>query len=674
MNALRALPARWLYVLSITFGLVAVAPIGAFAADPIAPPPVTAETWAKWKAQLSTRTQAARMPIRAAAQRFVDTGRLGSAPAPSTVQSKRARNAYARQHVSNSKAPTATAKGKVVVPNQPAPGAAGRKVGLKMLRGAGTASVGVLAFNLSYSLTGSAMEGLFGVDSDGFVCDTGSLIGGGAADRMCGVTASPGYELNADVAGMQPGWVGTPSFSYTISGHDVSGFVDVADAPAFMDSGFVKLSVAYGYAPGVPYYGDIRPGQPRYDVFTTNPVGNPSGGMTGSLTLPSDQNNQPINPAEIWTPTTPSFDHVAVMDALGEVVASWYPEGHQLRPPVVDGNPARLFRTTWSCDVGDGGTVVGSADSASFFETDEAWPEYPQAVCEAGILTNFEVDQITDGIDAQRVYEWALPLDVADWAATYPQCADGACTLELEFLDTNTGQYFQCFDVPEGCSDWFANPAKSDLFRCTYGGQVIDLAECALYAPTFTQSLGGGLGDPVTGEKVETTQTGVAPTDPAPITGGSIWGSNPSAANCPPPFQWNSVISPWWYYQGVKCALIATFIPTDPDAPFVALSDAWGESKIGIMFVSWTGIFDVFQMQGSASCRGPGGMLGLGSATTEPIAFYPLNACDNALTDYAPTVKGVLTWASGAYFSVAILNTFAGALGFRFSEPPKESS
>lgn len=649
--------------------------VPSYAADPVAPP-VSDVDWDRYSKELKGRGSAARMPVKAGATRTGSSFNTAAAM-------KRARATYAQKHVTTSKPATpATSsspatKGKVTASQTPKAGPGAKKVGLKMAKGAGGAVAGIIGFNLAYEFTSSVVGGLFGMESNGFICDISQAF----SDSDCSVSADPGYVPNSDAIGKPMGWANTNVLGLTYNGSSsaypktATFTVDIVGPEPVFNSATGTYSVTVtlgdyqcvGNGLGVSINGVAIGRNPSTGATSQWGGGQKSGTVQATC-------NSSNSATMTWTGNSSvAFDHLEFFVSSTAYTANpvrvfWYPQGHSLWTPGANGDPRRHWLTSWQCEIGGGVIMHGSAESEPFFESDPEWPGFPEATCDNGTLVEWHVDQLSDGLDPLRIFEWTLPDDVAEWAAEYPECTDASCTLELQRLDKTTGKAMACFDAPDLCADWFADPQKTENYQCVYGTKVIALDECNLYAPTFSQKLGGGIGDPVTGEKTDTTTTGpgTAPTDPL-ITqpGTSLWGSNNRPGNCPPPFSWSSLINPWWYYQGVKCALVEAFIPAEPAAPFLAASEAWQKTHIATMFASWSGIFDGLRV--TPSCEGP--VLRFPADSYLAGSYSLFTACRGWGAEWAPRIHSASTWIVGVFFSFAMINTITRGFGYDLNAP-----
>jgi hypothetical protein len=508
-----------------------------------APPVNPTVDLATWEAQLRSRVAASRVP--------------GWVYSPSGVTTSSAgRLAGAKRSIALSKAPTAVEAGKVLVPGETAGTAA--KFGM-VLKGAGDVAQTVVGVDLVYSAftgqlaDGFGFQGLTGVKSDGLLCDIQTLFGGG-----CEFAPAQSYVADGDVVvPLVPGWTsGNQVVSCWYGAYGTRACVKTAGI-VYAISG----QAAYAGVTQVTVTGTVL----ASPVSTQNSIGSWVGvfcrggsssvgdlGMGGTLLT--------------WHRTvtcTTGLDRVEIdgQDALsgdwsGSTTptvprdSTWYPVGHPSRPidPIL--NPQRWWVTTWKCDGGSPHTIT----STPWHETDVEWPTPPMPSCDAGSVSEVTVRQTGEGVPDQTLYTWAADPTQTTWAATYPQCTNGSCTLELSRVDASTGTRLACFDNPELCVDWFADPAKTTDYVCTYAGTDLALSECNMYSQVFDQTkrqAGGTIADPQTGE----------------IPAGLVVPPVPAEdASCPPAFSWSALFNPWYYYKGVTCALSWAFVPSAASA------------------------------------------------------------------------------------------------------------
>jgi hypothetical protein len=416
---------------------------------------------------------------------------------------------------------------------------------------------------------GTEISSVIGLPTSGsFICDVGTVFG-----SKCALGQASTYEANGDIGTpTPPGWPAGATLTgykapaspwmYWSDGAAVSA--TVAEAPAFgATSGRMTVRVSHAGTwnphPATPNEAPQPLIQPWAVFRSAN-----SGTYYGVQLTPSDcsWSGSVYACTKVVQSTGAVFDHLELIRASGTFVGGvpldmwttqnglpWYPQGHTKWVPGQDANPQRWWETTWQCSAGAPG---GSQRSASFTETDPEWPGFPTAQCAAGsVVTSILVDQITENGESQRVWEWTAGEGYTEWADTYPQCVGGGCELLLKRIDLVTGARVSCFDNPSLCTKWMTDPGKHENYECSYGGTVVGLEQCFVYAPTFEMGPGSDYADPD------------GNVDPNPTPGGETDPDGPSRdESCPPPFSWSSLVNPWWYYKATSCALSEAFVPT----------------------------------------------------------------------------------------------------------------
>lgn len=479
--------------------------------------------------------------------------------------------------------------GQVTAPKVPASAPVGA------LSKGGAAFAAVTGMQVGWQI-GSGVASLFGLDS------------AGALSSVLGLNPAPGYAPNSDAldSGLPAGWTSAPGpwaqRTYINCGTYCGSYYEGTRwwggplaAPAFgqpVDS-TATATVEYFIdwsTPAADGQGGNFAQSVWVDVMVTK---NGTGTPTRCLRLQGNSFPSEANPAKprrwelsgtppavwkatrgdgtvgMWNESTYTFDHLAAVDVSQQVIARWYPEGHDLRPEPVTGNPERKWEVRYSCTTGVGGVT----QSAAFRESDAQWPQVPAATCSAGEVDSLELWQVTPAAPDMDVLvdSWAASAPVTDWRTAFPECQTTACTLELLRVDQGTA--LSCFAQPEACVDWWttSEPTRSERFECRYAGTVVPLGECKVYSPTFNvatntpvqtstgtvpASAVGPRADPATGDPVPSDGTA-----PAPGTG---TGGQPDG--CPPPFNLQSVVTGYWVYKGVQCALAWAFVPTKTGA------------------------------------------------------------------------------------------------------------
>ena len=263
-----------------------------------------------------------------------------------------------------------------------------------------------------------------------------------------------------------------------------------------------------------------------------------------------------------------------------------YMSGREMTP-LGDGDPDRQLVCTIKGD--DGKTYEGV--SATFSETDPSMapaecPALPEGVMpekvDMGLKTGDSVQPLAteDTTDAYRA-----------WWQAYPECREGACSLDLlQKKDGTVGA--SCFDdasTADACADWMKDPEKVKNYQCRYGVHDVDLSECYAYGDVFKPekvAAGQAYTDPETGLPVKGQSTptaarmalGKAITDPRDFTGCLDKG-------------WSQANPVEWVMVPTQCSLQWAFAPS-PNTMTVAglkMNNAWRNKPPGEIINAVTG-------------------------------------------------------------------------------------
>lgn len=498
-------------------------------------------------------------------------------------------------------------------------------------RGLGNALFLGFVFDVTYTSTGAALEAVTGVQTDGFACDFQRLTSWELG--ACGMIADPEYIPNSDIEAIVEGWV---------TGNIAQSFRD-QPYPAYRFWDDVILSANVINAPKLPLEGReisvegmvalaaslVQPTSnmngpndypARVSVVEVTAAGEvvqnvcgPSVNVAGGGTVPWSCAGQLNNLGNFYEV------HVLSPRTTGwspQTTLRWVPQGHPDWVAGQDGDPWREWQTVWRCEGPTGSPVEFSSTSSPWRESDEVWPEPPTPHCEEGSLVYARVDQITEGVaEPWTLWEWEEDPVVRDWMDTYPECADGTCLLLLHRLDHQLDQRVSCFQSPDPCAKWIADPQRELNYVCTYGKHDVDLEECFAYATLFDRDKRKHA-DPDDGEEAPDEDEGWVPTPRppgAPVPAPEIGTPDP---NCPPPFSWLSLFNPWWYYQGVACALQAAFVPSGD-------------------VVST----EVDRVRDSFDSRPPGSIIGVAGPVIQSVGHGWTEGCGGAIADFG-TVHG----------------------------------
>lgn len=439
------------------------------------------------------------------------------------------------------------------------------------LRGAGHVASALFGLEV-----GTHIAGVFGLPTTGdFWCDLATAT----IDSTCGLSADPVYVPNSDLQPGMVGWVGTPSAQVPLGSqrpnHSVWVSILHVDAPEWGVNGQISYSASIGTDGAA---NDVCRGGGSTSVMLVGGGGsrnlsnfaeywpNPCGG------------GEPLPMPRHYTMNT-GANGSAPLDLMvgSQVVATWYPQGHPNRPPDMGDDPQTWWRTTWRCDA----AAPQIRESATFRESDGAWPSIPVAECDPGaVVTSMLVEQMWEAGVRETIIDWELDQTGIDWNTEYPQCADGSCILDLLRIDPQTDRRLSCFSNPALCYDWFEDPNKASKWECRYAGTVVALNECNVYRRAWP--------NPQT--RTDPDYSDPDPENPDPPT---VWvppGERPDLDfspprtelddACPPDFTWLSLFNPWWYYKGVACALGEAFVPSG-SVSFQGVQQAWKATAIG---------------------------------------------------------------------------------------------
>lgn len=485
--------------------------------------------------------------------------------------------------------------------------------------GAGSAASGVAGFFMGTSI-GAGINTMIGADTSGdFFCDLGTLIGT-AGD--CWPQAADTYVANSDVVVTAPGWA-VPS-----GGVNYSPLGDVWWGGT-AGSSRMRLTITETHGSGVVVSGQMLAGANTPTGVSYTTTSGATYGAVGSWNAVFGSAGY-LSAGQVFSQTLPD-NVVGVRVSTSGSAQWWWAEGQPNRPPDVSANPERTWRTTWECTSGPGGV----ASSAAFHEADAAWPSVPQGTCSAGQMSTLLVEEVTLG-NPTLVYQWSLPAEVSQAAATYPDCVGQTCELLLERVTApGASTYLNCFDSAAACVDWWTETSQAtqsqeeSQYRCRYGNYAVALSECKVYSQAFKT---GVYADPTTGETDPETDPG---SDPEADTG------------CPPPFSWLSLFNPWWYYQGTVCAVKATVVPSSGfwTSTSTSLKTSLGTHAPFSVIGAIPGVVSGLSTGWSGACAN---MPNFSTIEGKPLTF-PCSPPDSAGWRTAYGLMTVLVWVAVAF-------------------------
>jgi hypothetical protein len=201
-----------------------------------------------------------------------------------------------------------------------------------------------------------------------------------------------------------------------------------------------------------------------------------------------------------------------------------------------------------------------------------------------------------------------------------PECANGTCMLDLRKNGVS------CFQTPASCLDWFADPNKATNYSCHYGTHAVDLSECTVYAPAFSEeavSTGDTLGDPETGDPLG------APAGSSPGTDSGAFGNpaqDPEGERECFPTGWAIFNPVEWVMKPVGCALEWAFVPRPSvvNQKLEGIKVAWAASTLGTVATA-LGSMEFTAPDGCSGIAVDMSWLSLGGSSVG--TFYLMPAC-----------------------------------------------
>lgn len=313
-------------------------------------------------------------------------------------------------------------------------------------------------------------------------------------------------------------------------------------------------------------------------------------------------------------------------------------QGKDLTPILTD--PDR----TLQCSITgtDGKTYTASSPAykeSSGANAEPQCPALPDGVAPANVAV-----QQTGGPTPQKVYDQPTTPAFQSWYSQYPECIDGACSLDL--LDKRQTPPVSCFDsaaTATACQDWMKDPQKTTDYQCTYGAHNVDLTECYAYGDVFKPekiAAGQAYTDPATGESVAgqssptaaQSNLGKTITDPSDFTGCLDKG-------------WAEANPVEWVMVPVQCALQWAFAPRESviNDDLDGLTKTWGDTtpaKVVTAIQSWK----INPSPGGCTASVPFYNQLNSTWITVPI----IQACDgDPMGGVMPWVRGVVTVVAG---------------------------
>lgn len=219
----------------------------------------------------------------------------------------------------------------------------------------------------------------------------------------------------------------------------------------------------------------------------------------------------------------------------------------------------------------------------------------------------------------------------------------------LKLLKVVDGKRVSCMTWAADCAQWWTatnQGTQTDVYRCTFGGADVDIAECGIYRFTFD---------------VETdTPTIVEPGADAEPGLNLGWGTSTNGRNATDPGlgvspgdlcfdEWDDAINPIdWVLHPVKCALVWAFAPRPAklDDFGKRLDLNWKDSMPGQLALTFAGLGAAFDSLGAGNCNGitidmPSGLNPDGSPRIVSRQF--MNACGGILAPFAAATFWITT-------------------------------
>lgn len=524
-----------------------------------------------------------------------------------------------------------------------------------LIRGVGVGATAISGYSVG-TMIGNQVTGVLGIDAAGVVCAATSGVGQIVTGLLTGVDCEDfnefheGYVVNSDVV---PGWYsGTSCYGSMCAtvvakvtetlGSTVNGWCLAVTDPS-PPSGSIGLFVAVSSNPAV--FGSTG-ATPEADIRS----------------LPWYQSGSWLDEkCDAAAPGAWNYGHPAVDDAADPAV------GWQIgslaatvaEPAEASANPER----TLLCVITGTDSEVYEASTEPYTEEDgflpqPNCPELPEGVW-AGLVQIYEV---VDG-DESLLYEQEVTPEFGDATTLAPECMDGTCLLDLRKEGVGS-----CFQSPESCAGWFADPNKESTYSCFYGTHAVDLAECTVYAPTFDPdavTTGNVYGDPETGQPVG-APAGASPGSDARTFGQSV--GDPATDRQCFPTGWGVLNPVEWVFRPVACALEWAFVPRPAvvQAVGVEVSTAWSETALaqpGQIVNGWAAGLPTGT---GGSCLGP--EVSLDDPALDPYGFegtyYPMQACDEPMATIAAITKVVISGAVILGGAFAIVRYLAATFGY----------
>lgn len=527
-----------------------------------------------------------------------------------------------------------------------------------LTRGVGGVLTAVSGYQFGTWFGNTVVEAV-GVDATGAVCRAAAP---GPGQAMLGLlTGVSCDDFNALAESYVPNAGIAPGFSAHVC----------AASGACID--FVK-QLTYG---GVQEFACFSGGAGAFPLGTKSGGGNVrlflvfSGGVTSSSTIAA-----PISTA----PSVVGSSHPATTGcAPGNVYLEWIPgqAGTPTRPnhtltgfktdetgatvaPITatSTNPSRQLR----CDVQGSDGILRSAFTDSYQEGSGVIPTPVCPILPDGVTPITTTVTEIVGSESNILYEEDVTPEYQESTELAPECANGTCLLDLRKNGVS------CFQTPGPCAGWYGDPDRDLDYECQFGGHLVTLTECYVYAPTFEPDAprtgdwysdpeGNPIGGPGTNQGTDKGTFQQPVQDPA------------ETRQCYPT-GWNVFNPIEWVMRPVQCALEWAFVPRQ--STVANFRNGWNElANAGILaqtpeiIVAFGNLFDVE----SGGCQGPplriqfgpGPLFGSGGMDE---TYYPLSACTEPMAGFALIFNSMLSATMFVAAQLAIIRYTAQVFGY----------
>lgn len=340
-----------------------------------------------------------------------------------------------------------------------------------------------------------------------------------------------------------------------------------------------------------------------------------------------------------------------------------------------------MLRTIETDDQGH----TAQCDTRQFLETDTVIPQpcEPTLPSGWGVTQHHTIEIVpATGSEAPNVIQdYDTSPGFREQQSAHPQCATQVCLLTLtKIAGSPTGECSDFSTSPNPCADWYADSSKSNDYQCEYGGSVVDLSECNVYAPLYKPgSLTAGTAyappgtDPSAPPQTQTSKPPATDGGPSTITPPGPTGDSSSCFaqgfGSPNPIDW--VLTP------VKCALQWAFVPDDAttQADVQGMQHAWDQTfpvEAVTMVSAWHLDPSVSECGGIPYDFHLGGFGG--STGSTDLQGTLLNACDPTLAPWAGIVKAVSTIVIIIGCIISVTRSAAAVIGYTGLAGSGESS